>query len=137
MRPTRYQYSDEAYVLQQTVTWIEEMLLDGELRVRDVPRELRVTNTGIYVTALRFSRAISCKRYVQDLELLYYDILFLYSDTYERRNLIDCLSNGLQFHDFKNEEEFCVFQESIREDVLQEMQRAGAVVREAIRKQSK
>lgn len=137
MRPTRYQYREEAYVLQQTVSWIEKMLLDGEIRVRDVPRELRVTNTSIYVTALRFSRAISCKRYVQDLELLYYDILFLYSDTYERRNLIDCLLNGLQFHDFKNEEEFCVFQESIREDVLQEMQRAGFVVREAIRKQSK
>lgn len=137
MKPTRYQYTQEWYLLQQTRTWIEEMLLNGEIRVKDVPRELRVTSTGIYTTALRFSRAISCKRYVQDLELLYCDILFLDSDTHERRNLIDRLSSGLQFHDFKNEEEFRAFTETIREDVLQEMQQAGAVVREAIRQQGK
>ena len=132
MEEAHWVFKSSDYIVQETVNWLEGRLLDGEMRIREIPRILRVTNSGLYVTAFRFGRHTTCNRYVQDLQLLISDIMYVGLNSHEGEWLLHDLSSALHFHPFGEEEEYIEFVRTIPEEYFAEMERDGAIVREAI-----
>lgn len=55
---------------------LEEMILFDIIRLEEIPVNIRVSNKGLYIMALR-ADAISSERYKEDLKLLESDALYL------------------------------------------------------------
>lgn len=115
--------------------WIKNMLLLDEIRLKDIPQEIRVSSSGVYVTAFRISNGVSCKRFVKDLQVLCHDIYMLDSDEPQRAVLVRTLADYLAINDHKKEDEFIDFQETIYEEVLCELQRSSESAQNALRQQ--
>lgn len=114
---------EELYKFHKNVVlWVEEMILKNELRLRDVPGEIRRTSKLIYIAAFRASRSVSCFRFISDLQVLCEDIALL-PDTDKKRKseLIALLSDTLQLSDYKGDERFEAFKKDMDEDVLREL----------------
>ncbi|MDO5399179.1 MAG: hypothetical protein Q4G33_14775 [bacterium] len=111
--------------------WLSDMLLDDEIRLKDIPRTMRIASDVLYVTAFRISNSISCRRFVQDLQVLCKDLYMMASGT-KKEYLIDTLSTALSINDHKGEEEFVYFKNNIYESVLQDLRRHEEDVRENI-----
>ena len=72
---------------------IDRQLLNLKLRLSDIPRELRLSEKGIYITAFR-SDTISTKRYKEDLKLMESDICYLNrkADNWLLKDYVESLS---------------------------------------------
>lgn len=125
------------YLHQETVQWITHMLLEDEIRLKDIPQKLRVSESGIYVVAFRISNKISCKRFIKDLNILCKDIYTLSKNSPYRDDLIHTLDIYLALNDHTEEDEFIDFQKNIYEKVLHELQRNRDAVQENIERQLK
>lgn len=75
-KPSRWKF-EVYYDDPETYAKIEELslsLLDGTLRLADVPYELRILSDWPYCMALRYNSRTSKKRCLEDLELLKSDL---------------------------------------------------------------
>lgn len=111
--------------------WLSDMLLDDEIRLKDIPYTMRIMSDALYVTAFRISNSISCRRFVQDLQVLCKDLYMMASGT-KKEYLIGTLSTALSINDHKGEEEFVYFENNIYESVLQDLRRYEGDVQENI-----
>lgn len=127
---------NDAYFRQVTLQWIKNMLLCDEVRLKDIPQEIRSSSSSIYAVAFRMSNTISCKRLVKDLTILCQDI-----QAAESREQKDCLvrtlADYMSINDHKQEAEFIEFQENIYEDVLSELRRSQNAVQNDLQQQLK
>lgn len=105
--------------VQSTLLWVENMLLCNEIRIKDVPRRLRIEMPTLYITAFRISRDISVHRYVGDMQVLYTDILC--SESPEREELLKRMNNSLNWLECNSEEDFHAFQKDMDKEILQEV----------------
>lgn len=104
--------------------WIRDMILKDEIRLRDVPPDVRRSSNSIYEAAFRAGRSCSCRRFVSDVKVLCGDIVTLY-DTDDRRKaqLTALLSDTLQLSYYKGDEYFEDFKRDMDESVLRELHR--------------
>ena len=111
---------DEMY--RDVVSWIGELILNDEIRLRDVPFDVRRSSNTIYESAFRASRSCSCRRFISDVNVLCEDIVMLY-DTDDRRKaqLVALLSDTLRLSNYKGDERFEVFKNDMDEKILREL----------------
>ncbi len=107
--------------VQDTLLWINEMLLYNEIRTNDVPYRIRLALPSIYIMAFRASRNISSHRYVGDMWVLYNDILC--AEVPQREELLDDLNHALDWLKCNSEDDFYAFQADMDQEILQELQR--------------
>ena len=114
---------EELYKLHHTmVSWIGDMILRNEIRLRDVPADIRRSSEKIYICAFRASRSCSCNRFISDVQVLCDDITMLYDNDDEKKaRLIALLSQYLQLSDYKGEERFESFKKNMDEKILREL----------------
>ncbi len=72
---------------------IWKRLLNDKCRLADIPRELRLSEKGIYITAFR-SDTISTERYKEDLKLMKSDVCYLNrkADNWLLKDYVESLS---------------------------------------------
>lgn len=111
-----------AELYRDVLSWIEDLILKDEIRLRDVPPAVRRSSDMIYYSAFRASRSCSCNRFISDVKVLCEDIVMLY-DTDDRRKaqLAALLSDTLQLSDYKGDERFEAFKNDMDEIVLREL----------------
>ena len=125
--------SEYAFFEQETLQWINNMLLCDEIRLKDIPEKIRISSSSIYNAALRVSNGLSCKRFVQDMKILCRDI-YIADDEAKQEQLVNVLAKYLQINDHRNEADFIDFEKDIYEPVLQKLQARSRTVGEIIRK---
>lgn len=54
---------------QDVVSWIRELILKDEVRLRDVPPDVRRSSDSIYVSTFRASRSCFCRRFISDVKV--------------------------------------------------------------------
>ena len=109
---------------QNVTKWIMHLLVRDEMRLKDIPFEIRVTDDSIYTAAFRISSISSCVRFVQDLTVLCNDIYQLDFDPRHanfKNALLRVLSDQLCLNDHKGAEELGYFLESVPTKVLQQL----------------
>ena len=107
---------------QDVVSWIGELILKDEIRLRDVPPDVRRSSDSIYISAFRTSRSCSCGRLISDVQVLCDDIIMLYdTDNQRKAQLIALLSDTLQLSDYKGDERFEAFKKDMDEKILREL----------------
>lgn len=92
-------YNSKEFLYNSALQWIQNMLLYDEIRLKDIPFEIRSSDRGIYITALRISNKLSCNRYIRDLNILCNDILVLGKSYPYHSCLIDVLNTYLSIND--------------------------------------
>ena len=107
---------------KSTLQWIQNMLLSDEMRLKDIPPEIRTSSNSIYITALRIGRSTSCRRYVKELQMLCQDIHLMGDDNPIKDRLLRTLSDALNLHGYQEDKDFVDFQNNIYENVLRELQ---------------
>jgi hypothetical protein len=66
-----------AYCLGEVADWVAGWVLDGEMKIENVPQVLRIVGAHpLYIYAFRYTRNISYEAYVEALSLLRDDILY-------------------------------------------------------------
>lgn len=111
---------DELY--RDVVSWIRELILKDEIRLRDIPLDIRRSSDSIYVSAFRASRSCSCRRFISDVKVLCEDIVMLYdNDEGRKARLVALLSDTLQLSDYKGDERFESFKNDMDEKILREL----------------
>lgn len=103
---------------QITLQWIEKMLFYDKIRLKDIPAEIRISSTDIYIIAFRISRNKTCHQYLQDLKVLCSDLITMKNQDPMKSKLLRILSNALKFHDFGEKQEFVNFQKNMPEILL-------------------
>lgn len=119
--------------------WIGDMILRGQIWLRDVPQNIRQSSQRIYICAFRADRSGSCYRFLSDVQVLCEDIIMLYdNDNRQKAALIELLYDTLQLSDYKGDERFETFRKNIDENLLRELQEYeyshGRKLQTAIRK---
>ncbi len=117
---------------ESTLQWIENMLLCDEIRLKDIPYEIRTASSSVYVMAFRISNKVSCKRFVNDMQLLCQDIYKMSDKNPMKQELVHTLSQYLSLNDHKGEDIFVDFQENIYEEVLQELRKHDLSLQQTI-----
>lgn len=107
---------------EDTLQWVKKMLLSDMIRLREVPKAIRISSTTVYATALRISNSVGCARFVQDLQILTQDI-YTTSDERICAALISVLQDYININDHIGEEEFERFKSDIYPEVQRELQR--------------
>lgn len=115
--------SKQENFLQDTLLWIDKMLIDNEIHIKDVPYRIRLTLPSIYIMAFRASRSISSHRYVGDMWVLYNDILC--AKVPQREELLDYLNRTMDWLKCNSKDDFYAFQADMDKEILQELQRKG------------
>lgn len=111
-----------AELYRDVVSWIGKLILKDEIRLRDVPPDIRRSSNLIYISAFRASRSCSCNRFISDVKVLCEDIVTLYyTDDCRKAQLVAMLSDTLQLSDYKGDERFEAFKKDMDEIVLQEL----------------
>lgn len=83
---------------QNLSTFIEFLLIDGRVRLSEIPTDIRVSDTAIYISAFRVSRNISKERYLQDLNILENDLSFVDNNHFtEFQNLLSNYKYNIKF----------------------------------------
>lgn len=118
--------------VQSTLQWVEKMLLCDEIRLKDIPYEVRTASSSVYVMAFRISNKVSCKRFVKDIQLLCQDIYRMSDKNPMKQELVHTLSQYLSLNDHKGEDIFVDFQENIYEEVLQELRKHDLSLQQTI-----
>lgn len=103
---------------KSALQWVKNMLFYDEIRLKDIPYEIRTSSLTPYVMALRISRGVSCKRYIKDLQILCRDIHRMNDNNPMKAQLLNKLVDAMNFHDFQEEQEFVNFEKDVYEDVL-------------------
>ncbi|MGN0552366.1 MAG: hypothetical protein ACI4I1_03210 [Oscillospiraceae bacterium] len=107
---------------QNVVSWIEELLLRDEIRLRDIPSDIRRVSDMIYISAFRTCRSGACNRFISNVNALCEDIKMLYdTDDHRKMQLIALLGSTLQLSDYKGDERFEAFKRDMDEAVLQQL----------------
>lgn len=117
---------------ESTLQWIKNMLLCDEIRLKDIPYEVRTASSSLYVIAFRISNKVSCKRFIKDIQLLCQDIYKMSNDNPIKTELVHTLSQYLSLNDYKGEKEFVDFQKNIYEEVLQELRKHDCALQQTI-----
>lgn len=117
---------------ESTLQWVENMLLCDEIRLKDIPYEIRTASSSVYVMAFRISNKVSCKRFVNDMQLLCQDIYKMSDKNPMKQELVHTLSQYLSLNDHKGEDIFVDFQENIYEEVLQELRKHDISLQQTI-----
>lgn len=120
---------------QNVSHWLGEMLIHDEIRLKDIPHKIRTSDTLVYVSALRISSGVSCKRFIQDLTVLCDDINMLENEHFCKIRLIETLSDNLHLNDYKGDKEFEYFKQSLSENLLRKLQESDGAREEYIRNQ--
>jgi hypothetical protein len=120
-----------------SLDWIKDMLLHDEIRLKDIPADIRISDTCVYVTAFRISNKIACKRFIGDLRVLCRDILTTNVKSCNRKNLLRALSTYLAINDYLGDENFEDFKNDIPPHILQEVQGNNETVRNNIESELK
>jgi hypothetical protein len=107
--------------LKVLLEWIDRMLSYNELRLKDVPGEVRTDHSGLYTTALRISNGVSNRRFISDLTILCFDINLLREGCTSRERLISVLRSKLAINNYEGDEEFEEFKKEIPENILSEL----------------
>ena len=94
-------FEDLYSVYEITLQWIRNMLLCDEIRLKDIPYEVRTSSCSIYVMAFRISNKISCNRFVKDMQLLCQDIYRMSNKNPMKQELVHTLSQYLSINDHK------------------------------------
>lgn len=115
--------------VESTLQWVDNMLLCDMIRLRDVPKEIRTASSGVYITALRMSRSISCERFVQDLKVLALDIYTMPDSAKYKTCLIDLLRDELSMNNYTGVEAYERFREDLYPELIQALQRSQDSVR--------
>jgi hypothetical protein len=120
--------------------WIHNIMLSNIIKLKDVPRYIRISVSSAYVTAFRVSR-LSWEQYLENLIILRDDILSL-EDEYHfckyfyEKSLMGRLSSALSKanigHDI-TEERINGFERDLPESVLCELYRDYGFTQENIR----
>ena len=100
---------------------IKNMLLYDRMRIEEIPQVIRITDTSVYVTAIRVANGISCKRLIETFDILCEDIRSIDKDTEVYRNLSNLLSHYLHLNNYREEEDFVNYKENVCTKVLCEM----------------
>ncbi len=106
------------------VEWMIDMLISDEIMLNDIPVQIRTSGASsksIYISALRISNQISCRRFIRDLEILSTDILLVKDEQYQDE-LIGVLWDYLNMNEHKGEERFEAYKENIDEEILCKLQ---------------
>lgn len=102
------------------VNWIGDMILRGQIWLRDVPQNIRQSSQRIYICAFRADRSGSCYRFLSDVQVLCEDIIMLYdNDNRQKAALIELLYDTLQLSDYKGNKRFEEFKKRIDKNLLQ------------------
>lgn len=100
--------------------WIGDMILRGQIWLRDVPQNIRQSSQRIYICAFRADRSGSCYRFLSDVQVLCEDIILLYdNDNSQKAALIELLYDTLQLSDYKGNKRFEEFKKRIDKNLLQ------------------
>ncbi len=111
-----------AELYRDVVSWIGELILKDEIRLRDVPPDIRRSSDLIYISAFRASRSCSCNRFISDVKVLCEDIITLYyNDDCRKSRLVALLNDTLQLSDYKGDERFEAFKNDMDEIVMREL----------------
>lgn len=116
----------------KTLQWISDMLLSDEIRLCDIPADVRTASTSPYIAAFRISDGLSCKRFVRDLQLLCKDIYSMSGENPMKAELVDLLSKHLSLNNHKGDADFVNFTSNIYEEVLRELRKHDETVRETL-----
>ena len=120
---------------QITLQWIEKMLFYDKIRLKDIPAEIRISSTDIYIIAFRISRNKTCHQYLQDLKVLCSDLITMENQDPMKSKLLRILSNALIFHDFGEKQELVDFQKNMPEILLRQLQAKEQAIQKNIKNQ--
>lgn len=109
----------EDYLYQEAVQLINDLLLNDRIRLSEIPKELRLSKTSIYSSALRISNGLSCQRYIEDLKILCKDILT--SDINLQRDMKSYLECYLLLNNYEGNERFERFKKVVQKKVLSKL----------------
>ncbi|MCM1358199.1 MAG: hypothetical protein NC205_06355, partial [Prevotella sp.] len=56
--------------VQSTLQWVKNMLLCDEIRLKDIPYEIRTASSSVYVMAFRISNKVSCKSFANEMHIV-------------------------------------------------------------------
>ena len=108
-------YKKVEHMNRMYLQFLTEMILCDKIQIKDMPFELRTSNTGFYVAAFRVSRNISSERFMADVMLLYKDIQLDFKD---KKYYMKRLLSALDHYDFQGEEKYESVKESITKEIL-------------------
>lgn len=119
--------------------WLFNMLLYNKIALQDIPRDIRVSDTIIYIGALRISsrKPTSCERFIKDMNTLCEDICSLGSDDTSKAALVETFSRYLNLNEHKGDKVFVNFEENLCEEILCEMRKRSTASRKNLEQQLK
>ena len=126
-------YRDE-YVLQEIEDWLSRRILEGEMRMREIPHVLRTTMPSLYTDAFRCDRVMGERRYVQDMNLLSFDLLTVGLETFAGMILLDNLATYVNFSPFKEGTEFVQCVKELPDEQRAALERRGAKTEAILRR---
>ena len=111
-------YKKVEHMNRMYLQFLTEMILCDKIQIKDMPFELRTSNTGFYVAAFRVSRNISSERFMDDVMLLYGDLQKNFDD---KKSFMKMLLSELDHYDFQGVEEFETVKTDITKELLQKL----------------
>jgi hypothetical protein len=125
------------YLYKSALLWICDMLLYDKIRLKDIPFEIRTSDTGTYVVAFRLSREISRERLFEDITILCEDICALEEDYFCREQLLSKLADNIwrdsYFGDSREKQDYEDFRKTISEKLLREVRESDRIRAEHLR----
>ena len=82
-------YRKVEHMNRMYLQFLTEMILCDKIQIKDMPFELRTSDSGLYVAAFRVSRNISSERFADDLQLLQKDLEKDFSKKERFQRLLD------------------------------------------------
>lgn len=99
----------------KTLHTIGILILYNKIKISDLPISIRLSSKNLYIYSFRASRGTSCKKYIENLMLLFNDLKTL---EYNNNHIfVNLLETYLKFNPFNGEEEF----ENFKKDILQRL----------------
>lgn len=122
-----------------TLQWLEHMLLYNEIELQSIPRDIRVSSRGIYIMAFRISsrKPTPCERFIEDMNTLCEDICSLDNDDTDKDDLVKTFFTYLNMNEHKEDEIFVNFEKNLCEDILWEMRKHDNALRKNLEEQLK
>ncbi len=120
--------------------WLFDMLLYNRIVLQDIPRDIRVSDSVIYIGALRLSSRggyFPCERFIKDMTTLCEDICSLDDDDSVKNSLVDTFSSYLNINEHKEDEAFVNFEKNLCKEILRELRKRRKNSRKTFEQQLK